>query len=174
MSFQTLMITYHFTTNASNTIKIQTHQITKIEDIITKLQIQPNNYKLKSFIINHNNLYIKINACNITIKAFIKQINVLYQHQIDIDDFVSLFKKFSNETFSLKESSKFDIYENINEYIHRNLPRNPFDWLDRTDDPTPKLKQHPKTCYYNIQNIKEHLKHANNTIILKNNKYIVF
>lgn len=174
MTFQTLTLTYHFTTNASNTIKTQTHQITKLKDIITKLQNQPNNYKLKSFVIEYNNLCIKINACDITIKAFIKQMNVLYQHQIGIDDFVLLFKKFSNETFTLKESSKFDIYENINEYIHRNLPRNPFDWLSRTSDPIPKLKQHPKTCYYNIQAIKEHLKHANNTIILKNNKYIVF
>lgn len=81
MTFQTLIITYHFTTNASNTIKIQTHQITKIEDVITKLQNQPSDYKLKSFVINYNNLCIKTNACNITIKAFIKQINTLYQHQ---------------------------------------------------------------------------------------------
>lgn len=124
---------------------------------------------------NDNYLIYSIEFGMGTVEDF-KDIVIFFEEEnVTFDDFLKTLITIND--FDQYLGSEYDIfiYDSIDHYINENLPHDPFEYMyNLTNTYKAEVGAKPLSEYYNIKTIKENLKTAKNTVILSDNRYLVF
>lgn len=110
-----------------------------------------------------------------TVEEF-KDIVIFFEEEnVTFNDFIKTLMKINDYDQYLGSEYDIFIYDSIDHYIDENLPHDPFEYMyDLTDSYKAEVGNKPLTEYYNLEAIKKNLKTAKNTVILSDNRYLVF
>ena len=110
-----------------------------------------------------------------TVEDF-KDIVIFFEEEnVTFDDFLKTLKKINDYNQYLGSDQDIFIFDSIDHYINENLPHDPFDYMyDLSASYKAELGNLELTEYYNLKAIKKNLEKAHNTVILSDNRYLVF
>lgn len=172
------MITFELEVAEDYILEIKTKR--NYVELLEKLDaiIEDDNEEIENIAIldeNNNYLIYSIEFGMGTVEDF-KDIVIFFEEaNVTFDDFLKTLIKIND--FDQYLGSEYDIfiYDSIDHYIDENLPHDPFEYMyDLTDSYKAEVGNKPLTEYYNLEAIKKNLKTAKNTVILSDNRYLVF
>lgn len=149
-------------------------------ELLEKLDaiIEDDNEEIENIAIldeNNNYLIYSIEFGMGTVEEF-KDIVIFFEEEnVTFNDFIKTLMKINDYDQYLGSEYDIFIYDSIDHYIDENLPHDPFEYMyDLTDSYKAEVGNKPLTEYYNLEAIKKNLKTAKNTVILSDNRYLVF